>query len=265
MGAPGRGDHDHAAGASDAVEDRRRRGGHERSIHRLVGQVALDTAAPGGKSGGPCPAGASGEVAKWLGNGLQNHHTPVRIRSSPRRSHVRTEHRRASRRSRTRERKTATVLCVTQRRTPRPRGLGEAAIRQETRLEGRFLSCAGRHRLHQRHPSRRKTVFRSGACLAPPPVPPGSRAVPLADDDKHTRAWLAAPTGCARMGAFHRAGIAVDSTRLPVLRRKHRPGRFPSHPLPVQACSPGAARPYNGFTCRKASNAILLTGAGGAL
>jgi hypothetical protein len=24
-----------------------------------------------------------GEVAKWLGNGLQNRHTPVRIRSSP--------------------------------------------------------------------------------------------------------------------------------------------------------------------------------------
>jgi hypothetical protein len=25
-----------------------------------------------------------GEVAKWLGTGLQNRHTPVRIRSSPR-------------------------------------------------------------------------------------------------------------------------------------------------------------------------------------
>lgn len=35
----------------------------------------LEMAVPG--------TGTSGEVAKWLGNGLQNHHTPVRIRSSP--------------------------------------------------------------------------------------------------------------------------------------------------------------------------------------
>lgn len=35
--------------------------------------------------GGPAskPVSSSGEVAKWLGNGLQNRHTPVRIRSSP--------------------------------------------------------------------------------------------------------------------------------------------------------------------------------------
>jgi hypothetical protein len=34
---------------------------------------------------GPCQVpGPSGEVAKWLGNGLQNRYTPVRIRSSPR-------------------------------------------------------------------------------------------------------------------------------------------------------------------------------------
>ncbi len=88
-------------------------------------------------------------------------------------------------------------------------------MHQKTRLEGRFPSCAGRHRLHGRRPSQRKTEFRCGACLAPPPVPPGSRAFPLADDDKHTRAWLAAQTGCTRMGAFHRAGIAVDSSPTP--------------------------------------------------
>src|SRR5690606_4836177 len=29
------------------------------------------------------PLPQNGEVAKWLGNGLQNRHTPVRIRSSP--------------------------------------------------------------------------------------------------------------------------------------------------------------------------------------